>query len=389
MSEISVEHADSLNNERERKIRLDYLDGMRALAALWVVTGQIWMHRNQMEAHHGLLGLLTNWTLYNHLAVDIFIVLSGFCLMLPVMKNGSIPGGAIHFYKRRMRRILPPLYFSMILTVLYMMVGQWRQHGAIGFNKLVLIFNVALLQDIFPQFNVINGAYWSVALEYKIYFLFPLFVALYFRYGAVITLVFSGIVGYGLTALLTAWQPHQAISWAQTAPWYILLFGMGMCACAFACRPSNDSQKRLVFPALVATFLGSSILLYFNSILATGSHARYLPCLRYIDPFAGAFVALALTLLHHNYSPRHRLIRVLSWPPLAKLGVFSYSMYLIHVPVMTLIGHMLDLSHAIASHYIVEELILFIVGLPIIIGVSYVFFLICERPFMTKKSSKL
>jgi len=41
-----------------------------------------------------------------HFSVDFFIVLSGFCLMLPVVRSHQLNGGAWKFYKKRLRRIV-------------------------------------------------------------------------------------------------------------------------------------------------------------------------------------------------------------------------------------------------------------------------------------------
>ena len=57
------------------------------------------------------------WGLFRHghYAVAVFIVLSGFCLMLPVTRdpNGRLPGGFAAYLGRRARRILPPYYAAL------------------------------------------------------------------------------------------------------------------------------------------------------------------------------------------------------------------------------------------------------------------------------------
>ena len=69
---------------------LGYLDGLRALAALYVVA----VHAlSQVDRHHDRISapwsLITGLFLYGHYAVDLFIVLSGFCLMLPVVRRSA------------------------------------------------------------------------------------------------------------------------------------------------------------------------------------------------------------------------------------------------------------------------------------------------------------
>src|SRR6266446_573435 len=105
-----------------------YLDGLRAVAALYVLL------------HHAFLQVIPNpvtdanrlphWFILfaqGNLAVDVFIVLSGFCLMLPVVSLGyEVSGGAVHFFRRRARRILPPYFAAMGLSLLpiWLLIGE-------------------------------------------------------------------------------------------------------------------------------------------------------------------------------------------------------------------------------------------------------------------------
>ena len=89
--------------------RIEWLDGVRALAASYVML------------HHIYLGLFTGfpenpgpfglgWLMYGQLAVVVFIVVSGFSLGLgPAHSAGELKGGASGFFRRRAWRILPAL----------------------------------------------------------------------------------------------------------------------------------------------------------------------------------------------------------------------------------------------------------------------------------------
>ncbi|MDE3231488.1 MAG: acyltransferase family protein, partial [Chloroflexota bacterium] len=64
--------------------RLGYVDGLRALAALYVVVGHCMATVWPFQAPDGIAGPLANLLQFGHYAVSAFIVLSGFSLMLPV-----------------------------------------------------------------------------------------------------------------------------------------------------------------------------------------------------------------------------------------------------------------------------------------------------------------
>ena len=89
------------------RAHLGYVDGLRALAALYVLIGHMWLEcfpivYGPSRLPTGRFAALTGWMLYSHFAVSVFIVISGFCLALPVMRSGGrLRGGARRRNSRR------------------------------------------------------------------------------------------------------------------------------------------------------------------------------------------------------------------------------------------------------------------------------------------------
>lgn len=80
------------------RLHLAAVDGLRALAALFVVAHHI--HRTLWWPNSPPPGIrpFVSPLLYGHYAVSVFIVISGFCLMLPVIRaDGMLPGGVVRF----------------------------------------------------------------------------------------------------------------------------------------------------------------------------------------------------------------------------------------------------------------------------------------------------
>ena len=83
--------------------------------------------------------------------------------------------------------------------------------------------------------------------------------------------------------------------------------------------------------------------------------------------------------------PENAVARLLAWWPLAGIGLFSYSLYLIHEPLLQVVWqyvvHPLHLGRGMTFAVLV------LISTPVIIGLSYAFFLAFEKPFLPKKIS--
>ena len=99
------------------------------------------------------------------------------------------------------------------------------------------------------------------------------------------------------------------------------------------------------------------------------------------------FTVFSFSLLLQASKPLpNTLSSFLGARPLAWLGTISYSLYLIHAPLLQLFQQTLLMPHHITTLKAFVALVA--VGVPSIIGVSYLFHMTCERPFMNTKPNK-
>ncbi len=354
--------------------RLELVEGMRGVAALYVVLSHFVnivdprLLEGKSTSPQWLQNLMLPFT-FGHLAVAAFIVLSGFCLQLSLL-NGK--DGRIHdlkrFYQRRAWRILPAYYACLALSVgVCIWVTQYQT--GLPFSQYVpvtaqnLLAHVMMVHNLSPDWMYkINGVLWSIAIEAQLYVVFPFLVWLLFRAGRV------GLIGAGsIFALMVLVLFPVSL---KLYPWYVPLFCVGMAAAHFAYRPN---LRVGIQPRLASVMFWLSLL---GMLLTVGQKSNIAS-----DLFIG--VAISCLVYLGAIAPWLRLPGAFGWRPLIKLGAFSYSLYLMHHPILQILfvfkpdwirGDASELAYCL------------IAVLPLILVVTWVFSLAFERPFLTRKA---
>lgn len=367
-----------------KPVRLPYLDGLRALAAGYVVL----FHAIPGFSAENLTGpwrALKRAFAYGHEAVAIFIVLSGYCLMLPMVSRSARPLRVAFgpFMWRRAKRILPPYFATVALSVALLAtvpVLRTTSTGTIwddslpGLDLGAIATHLLVVHNWVPEYSYqLNGPLWSVATEWQIYFLFPLVLLPAWRrldFGA---LLVAGALGYA--PLLFA--PAAA---ATAIPWYLLLFGFGMAAASigFGARPLEQRLRVQVPWQLLSGALWLACVLFSN--LAA---SLWFSCKPLVDPLVGlATATLLVQLTRSSIAGRRSLpLRLLESRPLVGLGHFSYSLYLTHLPVLAL-GYFALRGLGVTGAAF--TLALAVLGSLVALVVAYGFHVIAERPFMRR-----
>ena len=207
-----------------RRQRLAGLDGIRGLAALYVVINHVFLRTFPgYPADHA--PFWAGWFIYGRFAVVVFIVVSGFSLALAPARHGWRLDGVAQFAQRRARRILPPYWAALAfsLAVAWLVVPQ-PGHG-IPDAKSVLV-NGLLVQNIVGAHSP-NAAFWSMAVEAQLYLLLPLLLLVVRRRGAIAMLATVTLV----VAAVGIFGPHIArldTFVIQSPPDLAALFAVGI-----------------------------------------------------------------------------------------------------------------------------------------------------------------
>jgi peptidoglycan/LPS O-acetylase OafA/YrhL len=176
-----------------RKIHLSVLDKFRGFAILSVITLHFFSEWIGMlsgmakGAHMSVLGyLFAGVELMMRLGgygVAVFFVISGFCIHLS--RRQSTSAGWSTFYVRRVFRLYPAYLVSLLLFVAILPNTRWPADWATSAGHQVdLLLHLLLIHNALPEtIASINGVYWSLAIEFQLYLLFPLLLLMVRRIG--------------------------------------------------------------------------------------------------------------------------------------------------------------------------------------------------------------
>jgi peptidoglycan/LPS O-acetylase OafA/YrhL len=341
--------------------RVRYVDGLRAVAVLSVVLFHATKYLPAFALHSGpatfgLLGVLKRVLSLGFHGVDLFFVISGYCLAYPTLSRfrnrGRMDFSIPHYLTRRIVRILPPYEIALACFVLMLALFAWRGwHAPADMLAPLDIGNVvrdALLLD--RDTSHVNQSFWSLAIELRWYFVFPVALIAWIRWPRALWLAIGICVLLNLTTLAGSGD-------IACLPAFLL----GIIAVDLELRRPNIIR---FFPALLAIAIAGALLFPVSSTV---------PVSIFWQIALFAFVVLA--------GSTDWLRAALSIPALFEIGIASYSIYLVHQPVVALIA--VPLSTRIANPWIA---LFATVGIGITVG--FAFWYCIERSF-TAEPAKL
>jgi peptidoglycan/LPS O-acetylase OafA/YrhL len=302
-------------------------------------------------------------------AVMLFFVLSGLVLSLPYLRGRGQPYPV--YLLRRVLRIYAPYLGALALSIAGAAIWHNSQrHGwASSFwsepvdAKLVLqhIFFIGVYN--WRQFDFVI---WSLIYEMRISIIFPVLALLIFRMRPQLAILLAG--SFSLLALATAnGQPHlSAVYNLMITFHYTAFFILGILLATHLATISAWYQRlSLLIRALL--FMGSFTL--YNESIRILDHSDTLASNLALE-WGVAIGAVGFIVTAINSSAASRLLN--SAIP-TFLGRISYSLYLIHAPVL--------LALTFGMHKQLSAWAQFPIYLVAAIGAAYLFCISVEEPF--------
>jgi len=352
--------------------RLAGLDGIRGLAALFVV-----VHHVFLRAFPGYpvdrAPLWAAWFIYGRFAVVAFIVLSGFSLALSPARHGWRLDAVSRFARRRARRILPAYWVALAfsLAVAWLIVPPPGQ-GVPDARSVVV--NGLLVQNL-VRAPTPNRSLWSIAVEAQLYVVFPLLLLMVRRWGAIATVATVTLV-VATVGVLGSHVSRLEVFVIQSPPDLAALFAVGVVSAGIvsAGRPRTSWPWARLALAAAAPALA---MIWREGSVWTLDH------LFWVDLTLGPAVACLLVALASGQAAG--LLRLLDAGPIRSLGLSSYSLYLTHGPIVVVVCEKIVAGRV--PRGVPTFLVSLLLVVPLTIAFARVFAAVFETPFRRDRAA--
>jgi len=349
--------------------RFETLQSFRGFAILWIV-----LH-HYLTAHEVYGPLVFGFFQIGYVGVTVFFVVGGFAIGMSAHRMREQGEGAFQFLKKRAARIYVPYLFSLVFAALLIPAAltflsslksslstdalkeyavYYLPHYSaaewLGFITLTKIFTADSWQ-LNRLFLPLNGVLWFIAVLMQMYLVIAAALGSRRFYGHVLT----AVTLFSFIALIPAVK--QGIPYGFFLPFWPQ-FAAGLALCEAVRRgwiPRSGPLFQAGLTSLYLIFAGVLLYLCYThtlfGLVLGGLFWMLLP----FDKLLSGF----------------RLMRFFAW-----LGSFSYSIYLIHVPLEPLLLALIRNALPQVPFYAAD----LILEIPLAILISRVWYLFFEKP---------
>jgi peptidoglycan/LPS O-acetylase OafA/YrhL len=412
------------------------LDGLRALAAIWVFNVHVgWMHDiSPIFAKTPLLfPLVVAWR-SGDLGVDIFFALSGYLIYQSVRRYRAQDIG--RFMQKRYTRLAPAYLFSIILALsiplfgliagilvsticglIYYVSNRYQASNRILvwglrrywifavavwlalfatvllfhqpmlalaqspqnplFPALKVLANISVWPDTFgPLLGVFNAPTWSLSLEFAFYLTIAGLWWARQKYGLRVWAPWLAVAIGAYYLLFVFGAPHLAAYRLRLFDaMRCLAFVVGVLMVRLSENRTAWSRWRPSFAVLGPLGLVGLVAAAYYMGSALGGH-KFPPNWPAANAAYWLFVDVCVFLLLGAALTRGSIIsRVFGSTPIRILGAISYSIFLVHYPIQLALQPFFPPRGGLAAHWAAS------LGITLIVAVICFYFL--ERPYFT------
>lgn len=386
---------ESIQSHRPAGIRASasFFPELEALRG-WAILLVFFFHADGAVTGDGRIGTtvspLLAFVTAGHTGVTLFFILSAFLLARPFLKEGD--GGRRvdlrNFYRRRVLRIMPLYAAAVGVAVTF----SFSNAGAVVDGLRALFFLNSFTGSV-ASLIPYSAVWWSLATEVQFYLALPLLgVALRSpmgrRIGVAALLVWA--IAYAiLTSDHTLLSSGARFRLNLSLPGRVPAFLCGISAAWFVMHYGERIRAAMQKKAWLRN--GGSDLLLLASLFALGlllqkvTYRGFIPSAIHMPAWHVAESLLWTTVLLLIVLAPLRMRAVISNRVMGILGLLSYSLYLIHEPILFFgLGPLVGRGVPLDIDVILRGLA-FAAAFALCVTLSAVTYRLIERPFLVRK----
>lgn len=290
-----------------------------------------------------------------YLGVVLFLALSGYLVTSDMLTAFYQKGGISvwSFYKRRFKRLYPPLIFCLLLVNAWIFVAQrgllanfagYASSTLLGYNNWWQIVQSFSYFDQHGNFNVLTHM-WTLSLEFQIYLIWPVVVSVlgFFakrrlrRYLLLFSLLTAVLSGLAMLILFAVSRDVSRIYYGTDTRFFAFALGAAL-ACLMNRRQlaglTDRLDRRLVTRASAVTL----VLMFAMMLVLPGNTAPVYCGLMFL------FAVIAVVFMATAADRRCWVSRLLGGRLIGWFGSRSYALYLWQYTVMIIFKDALKYS---------------------------------------------
>ena len=310
------------------------LTSVRFFAALYVM---LFHTVPGIPSHTGQHGMVSRTLALGYVGVSFFFLLSGFILAVVYLRNNPTVDKR-KFYLARFARIYPLYLTAILLDFPHFLYTQRHITHQSWFHSIsALVATGGLVQVWFTDLQGLNQPGWSLSAEAFFYLLFPFIGAALWRMRGRMMWPFVILVYAGGTLLVRIISTtNVSLQQQASSPLeHLYTFVLGICLAKFFLWIDEDTAR-------------SHVLQRYAPWLLVGGLATFLAVPAFDLPISemqlqhGILVPLFAMILLAFASGNAVISTLFSVNWLVVLGEASFALYLIHVPLYTIMRHRIE-----------------------------------------------
>lgn len=354
MAELKTSAKGSLPASSLKYVTLEHWRGVAALSVLFFHSfGNV---RLAGLAVHPSISWLKWLSDFGWFGVHLFFVISGYCIAANIWRLAQKEAGPWNFLRDRLLRIYP-CYWAACLFALVLALGSLPfNHTLLAHNlpagPVAAVANILLLEPYVGVSSFLLVS-WSLVYELGFYFILAAGFGLY-RMGVRPVWLLLAAISLGFLGL---WGPWRGALYVLNFWPEFLTGGIVFLALYFKTRRVSAGRLLLLVPL---------------AFLVAGKFA--LPSGEHFEQMVGAALFGWVLYALHPFDVRISQWRALAW--LGWVGTFSYSLYLVHVPL----GRVINLGTRWVPPGSPWFVCLVVVDWLVAIAGGWTFYRLCEQP---------